>query len=402
MVKPFIALEVSYTIKLTEKVAIVGVGMTRFGKREDADTKELGFEALKVALEDVPKLSKKDINMLVVGYAWGYTATRNPAGELAEYARLSPVPGFDVHAQCSSSTVATITGWSFIRSGFAKVVAAVGVQKMSELSGREVQRVMGQSADSSLEAPLGMSMPTAYALRAKAYMEKYGAKEEDLALIRVKASEYSSKNPYAMFRQKYTVDDVMKSRPVSLPLKLLDCAANADGAAAVILASEDVATKLTDTPVWIKGVGLATGQQTVRGVPDLTQFLPTVEATNMAYKNANIEPSQVQVAETHDCFTISEILDYEDMGFFPRGEGYRAIRDGQTYVGGKVAVNVSGGLLGRGHPVGATGAAQIFAITRWLRGDAVGDIRVPAELGVAYTRGGVGTYAAAVVLSRRP
>jgi len=386
---------------LSSNVAIVGVGMTMFGKREDADVKELGFEALKAALEDAANVSPKDIEMLFTGYAWGYTATRNPTGELAEYARLSPIPGFDVHAQCASSTAATITGWSFIRSGFAKVVAVVGVQKMSELSGREVQRVMGQSADSSLEAPLGMTMPTAYALRAVAYMEKYGATEEDLALVRVKSSEYASRNPFAMFRQKFTTEDVMKSRPISYPFKLLDCAANADGAAAVILASEEVATKITDTPVWIKGAGLATGQQTVRGVPDLTMFTPTVEATRMAYRNAGVEPSQVQVAETHDCFTISEILDYEDMGFFPRGEGYRAIREGQTYVGGRVAVNVSGGLLGRGHPVGATGAAQIFGITRWLRGDAVGDIRVPAELGVAYTRGGVGTYGAAIVLSRR-
>jgi acetyl-CoA C-acetyltransferase len=214
----------------------------------------------------------------------------------------------------------------------------------------------------------------------------------------VKNHKYGAKNPYAMFQKELTVEDVLKSRIVASPLKLFDCCANADGAACVILAGEKLARKITDTPVWITGLGLASSPMSLTSRSEFASFECSVHAVKQAYKMAKITARDIDVAEVHDSFTSAEIINYEDLGFCRRGDGGKLIQDGQTYIGGKIPVNVDGGLLAKGHPVGATGAAHIISIVKQLRNEAGPNQSPKARIGLAHNIGGIGMYAVCTVL----
>jgi acetyl-CoA C-acetyltransferase len=244
-------------------------------------------------------------------------------------------------------------------------------------------------------------MPSYFATYANAHMNKYGTTEEQLAKVAVKNHFYGAKNPKAMIQKEITVDEVLKSRPIASPLKQHDCCANSDGAAVLILASEEKARKITDTPVWVAGLGLASSPMslTSRGTT-LTSFTCSVEAANQAYKMAGVKPQDINVAEVHDCFTITEIINYEDLGFCERGQGGKFVEEGKTYLDGKIPVNVDGGLLAKGHPVGATGASQLRTLVQQLRGEA-GQTQVKgAEVALAHNLGGIGMYCAVTILKR--
>jgi acetyl-CoA C-acetyltransferase len=382
-----------------KKVAVVGVGQTKFGERSDATIKEIAFEAFKEAIEDA-RLTPKEIEASIVCTASHYDKQRSPAGVIAEYLGLNPQPTFTVEAVCASSGVGLRTAWAMISSGLHDVVAVVGFQKMTELSSSEVQEVMGRSGDVQWESPFGTTMPGYFAMYANAHMNKYGTKEEDLAAVAVKNYFYGAKNPKAMFQKEITLNDVLTSRHIASPLKRYDCCANSDGAACLILASDSVARKITDMPIWITGLGLGSSPMTLtsRSLP-LTSFGCAVEATKQAYKMAKIEPKDVDVAEVHDCFTITEIINYEDLGFAKRGEGGKLVSEKQTYIGGKIPVNVDGGLLAKGHPVGATGASQIRTIVQQLRGEAGQTQVAGAKIGLAHNLGGIGMYCAVTILT---
>jgi len=386
--------------KSMRKVAIVGVGQTRFGRRPDASIREIAFEAFKEAVEDA-SLMRGEIEASIVCSATHYDKQRTPAGVIAEYLGLNPQPTFNVEAVCASSGVGVRNAWAFISSGLHDVVAVVGFQKMTELRSDEIQEVMGRSGDVMWESPFGPTMPAYFAMYANAHMNRYGTSEEHLAKVAVKNYFYGAKNPKAMFQKEVTVEEVLKSRPIASPLKQLDCCANSDGAACIILASEEKARKITDTPVWVAGLGLGSSPMTLtsRGT-SLTSFTCAVEAAEQAYKMARIEPKDVDVAEVHDCFTITEIINYEDLGFCERGQGGKFGEEGQTHIGGKIPVNVDGGLLAKGHPVGATGASQIRTLVQQLRGEA-GETQVKgAEIALAHNLGGIGMYCAVTILKR--
>ncbi len=382
------------------KVAIVGVGQTKFGRRTDASIKEIAFEGFKEAVEDAG-IMRGEIEASIVCSATHYDKQRTPAGVIAEYLGLNPQPTYNVEAVCASSGVGVRNAWALICSGLHDIVAVIGFQKMTELRSDEIQEVMGRSGDVMWESPFGPTMPAYFAAYANAHMNKYGTTEEHLAKVSVKNHFYGAKNPKAMFQKEITVEDVIKSQPIATPLKQYDCCANSDGAACLILASEEKARKITDTPVWIAGLGLASSPMslTSRGTP-LTSFTCSVEAANQAYKMAGITPQDVDVAEVHDCFTITEIINYEDMGFCERGKGGELLEQGQTYLDGKIPVNVDGGLLAKGHPVGATGASQIRTLVQQLRG-AAGQTQVKdAEIALAHNLGGIGMYCAVTILKR--
>jgi acetyl-CoA C-acetyltransferase len=383
-----------------KKVAIVGVGQTKFGKRSDASIREIAFEAFKEAVEDAG-IMRGEIDASIVCSATHYDKQRTPAGVIAEYLGLNPQPTFNVEAICASSGVGLRNAWALISSGLHDIVAIIGFQKMTELKSDEVQDVMGRAGDVMWESPFGPTMPAYFAMYANAHMNKYGTKEEQLAKVAVKNHFYGAKNPKAMFQKEVTVQDVLKSRPIASPLKQFDCCANSDGAACLILASEEKARKITDTPVWIAGLGLGSSPMSLTGRgTDLTSFGCAVEAARQAYKMAGVNASDVDVAEVHDCFTITEIINYEDLGFCPRGQGGKFAEDGQTYIGGKIPVNVDGGLLAKGHPVGATGASQIRTLVQQLRGVA-GETQVKgAEIALAHNLGGIGMYCAVTILRR--
>jgi len=382
------------------EVAVVGVGQTAFTGACGVSIKELCFEAFKEALEDAGNLQPKDIDSSIICSAPEYDKQRSPAGVIAEYLGLNPKPTFYVEAVCASSTTGIRVAYGLIKSGLNDVVAVIGFQKMSELSSREVQERMGRGADIMWESPFGLSMPMGYALFARAHMQKYGTTEEQLAKVKVKSSKYSVLNPKAIFQREVSLEEAMTARPIAAPLKLYDCCSNADGASCIILANAEKAKKMTDTPIRIIGLGAASDSLSLANKTNLTGLNCAVEAAREAYKMAGVEPKDLDVAEVHDCFTIAEIMAYENLGFCKPGEGGKLIEQGQTYIDGKIPVNIDGGLLGKGHPIGATGGSQVRTIVLELRGEARKLQVRGAEIGLVHNIGGVGLYGNVVIFSR--
>ena len=380
------------------RVGIIGVGHSRFGKRSDASLRELAFEAYREALDDA-EIDTSDIDASLVCSATHYDKQRSPAGVVAEYLGLNPAPTFNVEAACASSAVGLRTAWALVNSRLHDIVAIVGVQKMTELSSDEIQELMGRAGDVMWESPFGTTMPAYYAMYANAHMARYGTTQEQMALVPVKNRKYGTKNPKAMFQKPVEIEEVLKSRMVSYPLKLYDCCANADGAACILVASRNKVQKLSDRPVWIAGLGLASSPMSLAGrTGPMTSFQVTKNAAKEAYKMARVLPKDVDIAEVHDSFSITEILNYEDLGFARPGTGAKLLEREETDLGGRIPVNIDGGLIAKGHPVGATGASQITALVRQLRGEA-GDLQVDnAKVGLAQNIGGIGMYAAVTIL----
>ena len=378
-------------------VAIVGVGQTPFRRNCGINIRELCFEAFRDSLEDI-NLSPKEIEASIVCSAPEYDKQRSPAGLISEYLGLAPKPTFYAESICSSSSTGVKVGYSFIKSGLHDMVAVIGFQKMSEISSAEVQERMGRGADIQWESPFGTMMPAGYAMFARAHMQKHGTTEEQLAKVKVKSGKYSLLNPLAMYRRTVTLEEYLKARVIASPLRMFDCCANADGASCVIMASEEKAKKITDTPVWVAGIGAASDTLSTTSRTNLTGLDSAVEAGRQAYKMAHIRPKDVDVAEVHDCFTIAEIMAYENLGFCEPGEGGKLIEESQTYIGGKIPVNVDGGLLSKGHPIGATGGSQIRTIVLQLQGRA-GKTQVDgAEVGLVHNIGGIGVYGNVTIL----
>jgi len=380
------------------RIAIVGVGQSKFGKRSDASLRELAFESYTSALDDAD-IESSAIDGSVVCSATHYDKQRSPAGVVSEYLGLSPKPTFNVEAACASSAVGLRIAWSLVSSRLHDTIAVVGVQKMTELSSGEIQELMGRAGDVMWESPFGTTMPAYYAAYANAHMARYGTTEEQMALVSVKNRSYGSKNPNAMFQNPVSLEEVLKSRMVSYPLKLYDCCANADGSACLIITSAEKARKISDRPVWISGLGLASSPMSLAGRKGpMTSFDATRNAARMAYEMANIKPYDLHVAEVHDSFSVTEIINYEDLGFARPGKGAKLLEDQGTELGGRIPVNTDGGLIAKGHPVGATGASQIFALVKQLRGEA-GSVQVDgAKIGLAQNIGGIGMYASVVIL----
>ena len=382
-----------------EDVAIVGVGQTAFTRDCGMSVRELCFDAYREAMEGLD-ITNKDIKASIVASAPEYDKQRTPSGMVSEYLGLTPSPTFYVESVCSASSTGVRVAWSMIKSGLHDVVAVIGFQKMSELSSRDAAERMGRGGDVIWESPFGITMPAGYAMYARGHMARYGTKEEHLALVRVKNSSYGARNPKANYRKELTLDDIMNSDVITTPLKKFDCCANADGASCVILANGETAKRITKKPIWIIGIGAATDTMTMSGRTLLSGLKCTQEAAAQAYKMAGIGPEDIDVAEVHDCFTIAEIMAYEDLGFAKPGGGPALIEARETYVGGKIPVNVDGGLLSKGHPIGATGGSQIRTIVRQLRGEATEAQVEGAEIGLVHNIGGIGQYGNVTILRR--
>ncbi len=383
------------------RVAIVGVGHSRFGKRSDANVAELAFESIKEAVDDAG-VDRKDIGSVIVGSAGGWYEESLPAVIVNEYAGLSSVGTMRVEAACASGSAAVRTAWNSISSGETKVSMAVGVEKMTEVDTATSVELIGRAGSYMWEFEnYGMTFPAYYALHAVAHMDRFGTTEEDLARVAVKAHHYGAMNPLAQFQKEITVEKALGSPMVSWPLKLYDACPLTDGSAAVILASEEVAKRLTDTPVWLAGFGYSSDSANLSRRSGYAGLDASVRAAQGAYGTAKITPDQLDVATCHDCFTIAEIMAYEDLGFCKKGEGARMVRDGDTMIGGRIPVNVDGGLKAKGHPIGATGVSMAVEITKQLRQEA-GKRQVPVKngYGLIHNVGGTGHYAYVTVLSR--
>ena len=373
------------------KIGIVGVGHGKFGRRSDATVQELAFEAFRTVLDDTKNLDRKDIDAVIIGSSPEYHKQRSLPGMITEYLGMNDKPTWLTEAACASSSAALRSAYMAIRSGLHDTILVLGVQKMTELTTAEIQGLMGRVGDVQWESIYGITFPAYYAMYANRHMHTYGTTSEQLAKVAVKSHHYAAKNPYAMFRKEITVERALASDYVSYPLRVFDCCANADGAAAIIVTKEDLAKNYNDTPVWLEGLGCASAPISVLRRPDMTSIPSAVAAAKQAYQMAGVGPENIKVADVHDCFTIAEILALEDIGFVEKGQGGKFGADGQTYIGGKHPVNVDGGLKAKGHPVGATGASQTVEIVKQLRGDC-GERQVEADIGLTHNVGGIGQY----------
>lgn len=384
------------------KVGIIGIGHSKFGRRDDVTVQELAFEPFVEALNDAG-IQRQDINATLIGSSPVYQTQRSIAGPITEYLGLNPQPVWLTEAACSSSAVALRTAYALIKAEMHEIILVLGVQKMLENPTSEVLKIMGRSGDVQWEAPFGTTFANYYAMYSNSHMAKYGTTSEQLAAVAVKNHHYGAMNPLAMFQKEITIERVLESRIIASPLHLFDCCANADGSAALIVANEEKANQLSDTPIWISGLGAATAPFSLLTRPELTTLSSAVEASRIAYDQAKISSDDIDVAEVHDCFTIAEIMAYEDLGFTERGKGGEFVEE--AYIGGKVPINVDGGLKAKGHPVGATGASQVVGIVQQLRGEAgkghAGKGQVDgAEIGLTHNVGGHGQYCVINIFSR--
>jgi acetyl-CoA C-acetyltransferase len=393
---------------MPKDVAVIGVGQSYFVRGYEGSIRELAFEAFKEAMEDAG-ITPKEVDASIICSAPEYDKQRSPAGVIAEYLGLIPQPTMYVETVCSSSSTGVRIAYSLIKSGLHNIVAVIGFQKMSEITSAESQERMGRGADIQWESPFGTMMPAYYALYAQAYMAKNGLTQEDLMNVRIKSATYGQINERAVYRKAVTPADFDPNNPnarlaqiVAWPLRVGDACANADGSSCVILASADRAKAICKKPVWILGIGAASEAVNMASRPDFSKGLRVAYiAAQEAYKMAGITPKDVKVAEVHDCFTIAEIMAYEALGFAPPGEGKQLIREKATYKEGPIPVNVDGGLLSKGHPIGATGGSQIRTIVLQLRGEA-GPMQVPGEpdIGLVHNIGGVGLYGNVTIFGR--
>jgi acetyl-CoA C-acetyltransferase len=386
------------------KVGIIGVGQSAFVRGYPGSIRELAFEGFRDAMQDA-QISTKDIDASIICSAPEYDKQRSPAGVFAEYLGLVPQPTCYLESLCSSSSMGLRFAYSLVKSGLHDVVAVIGFQKMSEISSAESQERMGRGADIQWESPFGTMMPAYYAMYARAHMERYGTTPEDLALIRVKAATYGQVNEKAVYRKPVTFEmfsdpESPMSNPVASPLRVGDCCANADGSSCVIVANEEKARAFSKKPVWVLGLGAASTAVNLAGRDLFTGLTVAQQAGEQAYKMAGITAKDINVAEVHDCFTIAEMMAYENLGFAKPGEGKELIKSRETYKEGSIPVNVDGGLLSKGHPIGATGGSQIRTIVLQLRGEA-GDMQVKnPEIGLVHNIGGVGLYGNVSILGR--
>ena len=370
-----------------------------FGRRSDATVQELAFEAFRAALQDAG-IERKEIEASIIGSVPEYHKQRSLPGVVQEYLGLVPKPTWLTEVACASGSAAIRTAWMSIKAGVHNIVAVIGCQKMTELTTPEILALMGRVGEVQWESVFGTTFPAYYAMFAQRHMHEFGTTREQMLEVAIKNHFYGARNPNALFRKEITMEKAAVSDQVASPLQVYDCCANADGAACIILASEDKAREISEKTVWLDGMGCATASMSVLRRPNLTG-LPSAEAAAAeAYRMAGVKAENIKVAEVHDCFTIAEILAYEDLGFCKKGEGGKFISDRQTYIGGKVAVNVDGGLKAKGHPIGATGVSMTYEIAKQLQGEA-GERQVPnADVGLTHNVGGIGQYCFVQILRR--
>jgi acetyl-CoA C-acetyltransferase len=379
---------------------IISAGLSKFGRREGLYARELFAEAALAAFNRVEKLDPaKDIKAAFIGQmSEAYEHQAHNAPIEASWAGVFPVPAMRIENACASSGSALRCGIMAIMSGLYDIVLVGGVEKMTNQPTPEVTGILATASDYPFEQWNGMTFPGLFALMATAHMHDYGTTEEQMAAVAVKNHKNGALNPNAHMQKEVSMDEVLKSRVVSWPLKLYDCSLITDGASCVILSKPKLAKKFTDNYVHIIGSGQAQDTFCLHERESLTTVKAARMAAQDAYKMADVKPRDVNVAELHDCFTIAEIIGYEDLGFCRAGQGGKYVESGATALNGTLPVNTSGGLKSKGHPVGATGTAQIHELYLQLTGQADRRQVVDAKIGLAHNLGGSGATAVVHIL----
>jgi acetyl-CoA C-acetyltransferase/acetyl-CoA acyltransferase len=374
------------------KVAVAGVGMTKFGKTESSML-ELFSQAAWDAIEDA-KIRSKDIQAVFLGNALGDFAVSQShiGGFVADDLGLSPdVPSTRFEGACATASVAVRNAFLLVASGVYDVVLVGGMEKVMHMGVPLSTRTFTMALDSDYEAFSGLTFPGVFGMATHLYAGKYNIPlrklKEQMAMIAVKNHKNGVHNPKAQFRKEITMNDVLNSAMICDPLQLYDCCPFTDGAAALVLTTEELAKKQTSNPVYILGAGQGS-MGALHHQRDYTVMKARVSSAQQAYKMAGLTPQDMDVCELHDCFTMAEIIATECLGFFDFGKGGQAVEDGKTSIGGLIPINPSGGLKAKGHPIGATGAAQVYEIVNQLRGEC-GERQVDgAKVGITDTMGG--------------
>ncbi len=388
------------------KVAVIGVGQTKFSGAQGKSLSELFAEAAFEALADA-HIESKSFQALFVGNALGDFAEgqgMTPAF-IADYIGAWNVPANRYDGACASASVAIRDAFLLVAAGVYDIVIAGGVERAASLGTPLATRTFAMFSDSRYEFPAGMTFPGVFALLAHRYAAVYGLPienlKEQMAQVSVQSYNHGMFNPKAHLKKSVTIPDVLKSFTVATPIQLHDCCPFSDGAAAVVIASEEAAKKLSPRPVFFAGAGQASsGPLASQGA-----YLPRLKARELsarhAYTMAGITPADIDVCELHDCFSIASIIAAEGLGFFEHGKAGEAWLKGEADIGGKVAINPSGGLKSKGHPIGATGAAQVYEVLRQLRGEVEPERQVPeARIGMTDTLGGDGGTMVSLIFRR--
>lgn len=381
-------------------VSIIGTGTTDFGILEGMSIKQMASLACNRAIMDAG-IDRKRIQAFYLGnYIGGILVGQETLAPVVacELGLSKTVPCSKTEGACCSAGIALRQGYLLIASGVYDFVLVGGAEKMSSSSTAKNTEALAAGMDHDMEGYTGLTFPGYFGLMAHRHMYEYGTTIEQIAMVSVKNRQNAVSNPRARFRKATSLEEVLHSRLVTDPLKLFDCCPISDGGAAAVLCPTEIARNFTDKPIEILGSGHGLGHSTSYAMegPSCTC---TVYAAREAFQMAGVRPSDVDVAEIHDCFTIAEIVDSEDIGFFERGKGGPAVQEGLTQVDGTIPINTSGGLLSKGHPVGATGLGQVFEVVRQLKGEHENQVKDP-EIGLAMNLGASGLVSTVTIMRR--
>ena len=376
---------------------VAGVGMTAFGESPERTGRELFAEAARKAYDDAG-LGPDAVDEVFYGNFMGQHAEQQGhSGPLAADSAGVTAPATRIESACASSGAAVRLGVERVRNGAADCVLVGGGERMTNLSTTEGTAGLASAADALWEIKAGVTFPGAYSLMANRYFDEHGGDREDLAAVAVKNHRHAAENPLAQFQREITVEDVLSAPTVCSPFGLYDCSPMSDGGSAALLVSEEFADgRGLDPEVAITGTGQGGDRMALHDRVSMTRTPAAERAAAAAYDDAGVGPDDIDIAEVHDCFTVAEVLALEALGFYETGEAISAAADGETDIEGDRPVNLSGGLKAKGHPVGATGGAQVSEMTKLLRGDHVNSDAVSdAEVGLTHNAGG--TVASCVV-----
>jgi len=369
------------------EVAIIGYGITRFGELWNKSLRDIFVEAAIKAIADanVDHIDSMYVGSMTPGV---FVGQEHIGALMADYLGVAGIPAMRIESACASGGLALRQGFLEVASGMSDVALVGGVEKMTD--GADATYALSTAADQEYEVYQGITFPGLYAMIAHAHMHNYGTTRDQLAMVAVKNHKNGALNPNAQFQREITRDTVINATMIADPLTLMDCSPVSDGAACVILCPLEKAKQYTDIPVKILASGAATDNLALHQREDITSLKAVRLSGERAFKQARLKPEDIDVAEVHDCFTIAEICVIEELGFVEKGKGGEFTERGYTALEGKIPVNTSGGLKAKGHPVGATGVAQVVEIVEQLRGNAGKRQVKGAKIGLTQNMGGSG------------
>jgi len=376
-----------------EKVCVLGAGSTKYGRLDDSIS-DITIQASVDAIESAG-IEPKEIKAGYISNVFGVADKQVHLGPVVmSNLGISERPSLSIESACGSGSVAFREAFANVAGGFYDAVLVTGVEKVTHTGTEWTTTYFSYCSDFFYEGGAGASFPGLFASIARAYLNEFKATEEDFAEVAVKNHDNGLLNPKAHLRKKITVDDVMKSAVVASPLKLYDCCPFSDGASSVILCNESFAKEHNKDYIQVIGSGRGGSPAALQGREHMTTIPSTKIAAEAAYKMAGVTPKNIDFAEVHDCFTIAEIIDTEDLGFFEKGQGVQAVREGQTKRNGQIPINPSGGLKSKGHPIGATGVGQVVEVFDQLTGKAGERTVKDAKIGLTQNFGATGASCA--------